>query len=97
LPGEVKVPRPIFFMTQRQAINHIQSMLKQRGIKVEPGFLQVVEQPCMVLERNDRSIAVDPSSGIWIGKVDCTWECIDHTCTVSGALQAIEFLIETER
>jgi len=71
-------------------------MLKQRGIRVEPGFLQVVEQPCMVLEINDRSIAVDPSSGIWVGRMDCQWECVDRTCTVSGALQAIEFLIEDE-
>lgn len=83
-------------MTQKQAIAHIRNMLKQRGISVEPGFLHVVEQPCIILERNDRSIAVDPGSGIWIGKPDCTWECVDRICTVSGALQAIEFLIDDE-
>jgi hypothetical protein len=83
-------------MTQKQAISHIQSMLKQRGITVEPGFLNVVEQPCIVLERNERSIAVDPRSGIWIGKPDYKWQCLDQTCTVSGALQAIEFLVENE-
>ena len=81
-------------MNQKQAISHIQSLLKQRGIEIEPGFLQVVEQPCIVLERNNRSIAVDPSSALWVGESEGAWRCIDRTCTVSSALQAIEFLIE---
>jgi hypothetical protein len=45
---------------------------------------------------DDRSIAVDPGSGIWIGKSDGNWKCIDKTCTLGGALEAIEFLINKE-
>jgi hypothetical protein len=83
-------------MNQKEAVNQIQSFLKQRGIELEPGYLQVVEQSCIVLEIDDRSIAVDPSSGVWVGKSDGKWECIDQTCTLGGALEAIEFLINKE-
>jgi len=43
-------------------------MLKQRGIETEPSFLQVIEQPCMVLELEGRAIAVDPGSGYGLVK-----------------------------
>ena len=78
-------------MTQKQAASYIQDILKQRGIQVELGMLQVVEQPCIVLETDSKSIAVDPGSGIWTGS-EGKWNCISPTCTVSDALMAVDFL-----
>ena len=78
-------------MTQNQAADYIKSLLTQRGIKFESGIIQIGEQPCIVLETDSKSIAVDPGSGIWTGS-EGKWNCISPTCTVSDALMAVDFL-----
>lgn len=80
---------------QKDAVKYIQSLLKARRIEFEAGFLDILEQPCIVIEIGSKSIAVDPGSGIWTGEQG-KWRCIESSCTVSGALQAIEFLIEDQ-
>jgi len=78
-------------MTQKDAASYIEGILKQRGIKVESGIIQIGEQPCIVLEKEAKGIAVDPGSGIWTGS-EGKWNCISATCTVSDALMAVDFL-----
>lgn len=77
---------------QKEAAKYLQSLLKARRIEFESGILDVLEQPCIVIEKGSKAIAVDPGSGIWTGEQG-KWRCIESSCTVSGALQAIEFLI----
>ena len=78
-------------MTQKQAAGYIKTILEQRGIEFESGIIQIGEQPCIVLETDSKSIAVDPGSGIWTGS-EGKWNCISSACTVSDALMAVDFL-----
>ena len=80
---------------QKEAATYIQSLLKARRIDFDSGILDVLEQPCIVIEMGNRHIAVDPGSGLWTGEQG-KWRCIEASCTVSGALQAIEFLIDDQ-
>ena len=78
-------------MTQNEAANYIKTLLEQRGIKFEAGIIQLGEQPCVILEKGNKGIAIDPGSGIWTG-AEGKWNCISPTCTVSDALMAVDFL-----
>ena len=82
-------------MNQKEAVNQIQSFLAQRGLKIEPGYLQVGEQPCIVLEKDNKYIAVDPGSGIWTGSGG-KWNCISPTYTLTDALMAVQFLVDQQ-
>lgn len=79
---------------QQQAAGYIQKLLQARRIEFESGILDVYEQPCIVIEKDKKCIAIDPTSGVWTGK-EGKWSRIEPTCTVSGALQAIEFLTDS--
>lgn len=78
-------------MNQQEVISYIQMALRQRGLKIEPGFLDVGEQPCIVLEKDNKYIAVDPGCGIWTGSGG-RWNCISPTYNVADALMAVDFL-----
>ncbi len=76
---------------QKEAARYIQNLLDNRGIEYEYGILDVLEQPCIILEKDHKYIAVDPGSGIWTGS-EGKWNQIEQTYTLSGVLVAIEFL-----
>lgn len=83
------------FPKQAQATNYIKNLLASRNIQIEPGILTIGEvEECQVFEHNGKCLAVDTKSGLWIGPSGGEWRCIDHACTVSSALQAIEFLLK---
>jgi hypothetical protein len=79
---------------QEKATRHIQSVLKQRGLSVEPGIYLVGEDAWQLFEHDGTCIAVDTNSGIWVGPVGGKWQCLASTCTVSSAAEAVEFLIK---
>jgi hypothetical protein len=79
---------------QQNATRHIQSVLKQRGLSVEPGIYLVADDAWQLFEYKEKCIAVDTNSGIWVGEVGGKWECLSSVCTVSSTAEAVEFLIK---
>ena len=76
---------------QTQAVNHIRGLLRERGFDIPPRPLG--GQRWIIFEYADRQIGVDSASGVWIGEADkADWRCLATPCTVSGAIQAVEFL-----
>jgi hypothetical protein len=78
---------------QKEATNYLKDLLSSRGIQVEPGIFLVGEEGWQIFEFNQKCIGIDPSAAIWVGHSGQKWECISATSTVSGALQAVEFLM----
>ena len=79
---------------QSEAVRHIQSILKARGLSVEPGIYLVAEDAWQLFEHSGKCIAVDTNSGVWVGAVGGKWHCLSSTCTVSSAAEAVEFLVQ---
>jgi hypothetical protein len=79
---------------QSEALKHIQLLLSQRGIHLEPGVFLVDEIEMRGFEYKEKYLAVDLNSGLWIGGVNSKWQCLSSTCTVSSAAEAVEFLME---
>ena len=83
------------FTKQTQATNYIKSLLASRNMQIEPGVIVLGEaEECQVFEYHNRCLAVDTKSGLWVGQLGGDWRQIANSCTVSGALQAVEFLTQ---
>jgi hypothetical protein len=83
------------FPQQAEATRYIKNLLASRHIELEPGILTIGEaEECQVFEYNRKCLAIDTRSGIWIGPSGGEWRQISSTCTVSSALQAIEYLLK---
>jgi hypothetical protein len=81
-------------MTQKEAANRIERALFERGQSVEHGIVLIGEdEPWLVIEHSARCVGIDPNSGIWVGKPGSRWKCIAPSCSVSGALMAVEYLL----
>jgi hypothetical protein len=83
---------------QAEAVNHIQELLIKRGLNISSRKLHLEDNQHWVLfELNQRQIGIDSASGVWVRKsVDHDWRCIAMPCSVSGAIQAVGFLLKTE-
>ena len=77
---------------QSKSKAHIQEILKGRGVGTDAGIVLIAGERWEVFEYEMRCIAIDPNSGLWIGPSGGQWTCIDKTCCVSSALEAVEFL-----
>lgn len=83
------------FPKQSEATRYIKNLLSSRSIDLEPGIVVLGEaEECQVFEYQKKCLAIDTNSGLWIGHKGKEWQCIDKTCTVSSALQAIDFLLK---
>jgi len=83
------------FPKQAEATRYIKNLLASRNIELEPGIIVLGEaEECQVFEHNRKCLAIDTKSGIWIGRSGGEWRQISSSCTVSAALQAVEYLIE---
>ena len=83
------------FPKQVEATTYIKNLLASRNIQIEPGIFILGEaEECQVFEYKNRCLAIDTKSGQWIGPSGGEWRCIANSCTVSSALQAIEFLLK---
>jgi hypothetical protein len=83
------------WLKQTQAASYIRELLHQRGLDIPSQRLTLANnQQWIVFEHEGRELGIDTQSGVWIRtKVD-SWRCLATPCNVSGALQAVEFLIQ---
>jgi hypothetical protein len=79
---------------QAEAANHIQELLNKAGYSISPRKITLEDnQHWVVFEHNKRQIGIDSASGVWVRESELReWRCIAMPCSVSGALQAVEFL-----
>ena len=88
---------PYFFMEpakQTEAVTFIRSLLKQRNLDIPSHNMTLPDnQHWVIFEHKNRQIGVDSASGVWIRELEGEWRCLAMPCTTSGAIQAIEFLI----
>ena len=76
---------------QLEANRYITNLLASRGIHIESSISLIGECDWQVFDYQRKCVAVDPTGGVWIGMSDGKWNSLG-TCTVSNALQAVEFL-----
>lgn len=79
---------------QDEAANHIGELLSQRKIDIPFHRLTLPDsQQWIVFEYNGRQLGIDMASGVWVRESENHgWRCVSMPCTVSEALQAVEFL-----
>jgi hypothetical protein len=78
---------------QDEATNHIKQLLSNSGLDLQPKKLTLPNgQQWIVFEHNGKQIGIDTASGVWVRVKDNDWRCIGIPCTVSCALQAVDFL-----
>jgi len=79
-------------ITQTEAVAHLKGLLKERGHEI--GQRHLANTRWVVFEHQGRLLGIDPSAGIWVRTAEeSSWRCLASPCTVSGAIQAVEFLI----
>jgi len=78
---------------QTEASNYIRNLLASRQLTLTPRTMTLEDKEWIVFEYKDRELKIDPVSGLWIRMKDGDWKCLATPCNVSGALQAVEFLI----
>ena len=74
---------------QSEAVNHIKNLLRERGLDIPS---RTDNQRMVIFEHKGKQIGVDSASGVWIREPEGEWRCLAMPCTVSGAIQAVEFL-----
>jgi hypothetical protein len=81
------------FQKQAQATRYISNLLTSRRIDIKPGIVLIGEdEPWQVFEQDGRCIGIDTGGSVWIGMSGEKWQSLG-SCTVSSALEAVEFLI----
>jgi hypothetical protein len=81
---------------QTKAASHIRELLSQRKHDIQSRKMTLPDnQEWIVFQYNRRKIGIDTASGVWVREADQDdWKCLAMPCTVSGALQAVEFLLQ---
>ena len=78
---------------QAEAANHIKELLSHRGFDIPRKKLTLPDnQEWIIFEYKGKQIGIDLASGVWIRVKDDDWRCIGLPCTVSCAIQAVDFL-----
>jgi len=77
---------------QLEAVSYIRSVLVERGYSVPSKSVRVIGEDWLVFELEQRSIGIDPSSGVWVKETaEGEWRCIEESRTIGGMLVAVEF------
>ena len=76
---------------QTEATRYIKNLLASRSVDIEPGIVIIGECDWQVFDYQRKCLAIDPNAGIWVGMSGGKWNPLG-TCTVSNALQAVDFL-----
>ena len=86
------------WVQQTKAASHIRELLIQRGFDIPSRRLGSEDEPqWIIFEHKDRQLGIDSDSGVWVRASDLEdWRCVSKPCNVSGAAQAVEFLIRNE-
>lgn len=81
---------------QDEAANHIRELLSQRKLDISSQRLTLPNnQQWVLFEYKGRQLGIDMASGIWIRESDLhDWRCVSMPSTVSGAIQAVDFLTQ---
>lgn len=81
---------------QTEASNYIKNLLASRQLKITPRAMKSEgDKEWIVFEHKGKELGLDTLSGIWVrASIDESWRCLATPCNVSGALQAVEFLIQ---
>ena len=79
---------------QAEAVNHIKELISKRGLTIHTRNLTLEDnQKWVIFDYQGKQIGIDMTSGVWKrSSADDDWTCICMPCTVSGAIQAVEFL-----
>ena len=85
---------PLFFMKaikQSEATNYIERLLIERGFNVPSRQLS---NQWIIFEYQGKQIGIDLAAGVWVrGSESEDWRCFAAPCQVSGAIQAVDFLV----
>jgi hypothetical protein len=74
---------------QPEAVNYIERLLIERGLNVPSHKID----HWIVFEYQGKQLGIDSASGVWVrGSELEDWRCYAAPCTVSGGIQAVEFL-----
>lgn len=77
---------------QTEATQYIKNLLASRQVRIEPGIVLIGEEGWQVFDYQSKCIGIDPNAGMWIGSGQ-GWKSLGP-CTVSTALQAVDFLLQ---
>lgn len=80
---------------QTEATSYVQELLQQRRLGIPSKKLTLPDnQQWAVFEHNGRQLGIDSVSGVWVRESDTEdWRCVCMPCNVSGAIQAVGFLM----
>jgi len=77
---------------QPEAVSHIKHLLRERGLDIPSRSL--TGKQWVIFEHQGKQLGIDSGAGIWVrSSNEEDWRCVAMPCTVSQAIQAIEFLI----
>ena len=80
-------------MRQSEAKRYIQKYIEERGLTIHP----TKHNHWFIFEHKGKQLGIDLSSGVWIRASEMeAWRCASKPFMVSGALQAVEFLVNGE-
>ncbi len=79
---------------QAEATAKIRKLLLQRGFDISFRKMTLPDdQQWTVFQHGERQIGIDTASGVWVrASTGDSWKCFAMPCTISGAIQAVEFL-----
>jgi hypothetical protein len=77
---------------QAEATRYIKNLLASREVRIDAGIVLIGEEGWQVFDYQGKSIGIDPNAGMWIGTGQ-GWKSLG-LCTVSIALQAVNFLTQ---
>jgi hypothetical protein len=81
---------------QAEAARHIKELLSKRGFNIPRKKLTLPDnQEWVIFEHSGKQIGIDTASGVWVRSSALDyWRCIGMPCTVSCAIQSVDFLTE---
>jgi hypothetical protein len=90
---QLRLPYFSMKVTQTEAVSHIRKLIQNRRLDIPSR----TENRWVIFEHKNRQIGIDTSSGVWIRTSELDdWRCVCTPCVVSGAIQAVDFLVNGE-
>ena len=81
---------------QAEAISHIRELLLKQGVDIPSRSITLKgDQGWAMFEHHSKQLGIDADAGVWVRESELDdWRCLAKPCTVSGAIQAVGFLIK---
>jgi hypothetical protein len=88
--NQSRLPNFSMKVTQTEAVHYITKLIQTRRLDIPSR----TENRWVIFEHKNRQIGVDTDSGVWIRESKSNdWRCVCTPCVVSGAIQAVDFLV----